>query len=493
MTPALTALLLALPSAPPAPPAPPQGDGPPAARPLAHYHRDGQRHTVTAGDVALEMAFDQRHRDEGRAACEHLVATTLVRRAAAKAGIWPSPERVQELWRQLQQQLRAQGRDPQDVPVIRNSGLERFLDDLAVQLAHEALVRRQLGLGADEPVGGDMLQLWVVEARRAVPVVDDPDQLPVGTAVRVDGQAVPLLELGMLLLRMSDSGERDRFVRQVVVLQCIEAEARALGIEVTPEDLEHEIAARRLQAERDPRFRGMTFAQLLQSQGLSVDWLRHSRVFRAQLLQKKLAAVRHPREELLLEIARDREAVLARAGARRRLGLIFLRALDEPNPLVPRDFAAARAHLEEVRARLLTEEFDTVARIESEHAGSKGRGGDLGWLQRASDALPPAVMAAAFAQEPGQVAGPLDGPDGCYLVKVLDVEPEPTDDELVVRLREQAVERRNREILAEARITRPDGTPLDGSADEGQGQQDGAADKGAPGGPAGAAAPGRGR
>lgn len=452
MTLALTPLLLTalLPQAPPT-----------AGDPIAHYQQDGKTVPVTRGQVATEMAFHLRRKDQGRSAAEHLVASTLVRRAARDQGLWPSEAEVETLRATLEQQLRAQGRDLMQEPVVKNGGLAQLLEDLATQIAHEKLVRNQLGMTDQEAVSSEMLKLWLIEEKQRVAIIDDPDQLPAGTAVRIDDDDVAIDALGDLLLRISGQNDQDRFIRQVVALERLEALGRQWQTEVSPEDIEREFEVRTAMAERDPRYQGMSFEQLLQSQGITLDWLRQSRVFRTQLLQKKIVAKMHPRAKMLEEIGADRQAALDRAGPRRRLGIIFVRALREPNELVPRDFAAAKSHLETVRERLEDEAFDYVARVESEDPRSKVQGGDLGWFQRLDKGLPDNVLASGFALARGEVSEPLVGPDGAYLVKVLDAEPMPTDDELIVRLREQLAQEMTRDLLASARITRLDGTPMD--------------------------------
>ncbi|MGE3173223.1 MAG: peptidylprolyl isomerase [Planctomycetota bacterium] len=461
--PLLPALLLLLPCAPGAAQERPTAD---AAEPLAYYRMDGLDAIVTRGDVALEMAFHTRRKDDGRAAVEQLVKSELVRRAAERTGAWPKPDEVRRRWDELRRQLRAAGRDPEREPLLRNCSEAALLDYLAVDLAHEQIVRKELGLGDDEQVSPAMLELWTRETRQRATVVDDPDQLPLGTAVRIDGDDVPMLDLGILLLRSSDQDELDSYVRRFVVLEGIDALAREHGVDASRADLERELEARRVMAERDPRFGGLSFEQLLRGQGLTPEWLLKSRSFRAHVLQKKIIARLHPRAALLARAAEDRPAVLAEFGARRRLAIVFSRALDEPNQLVPRDFPAAIAHLETVRRRLETEPFETVAKIESDDAGTKMRGGDCGWLPRRTDDLPEPVLAVAFELGYGEVSPPIRAEDGCYLVKVLGIEPEVTDDTLVERMRERLVEELTRDLLREAEIRRVDGSPLDPKADD---------------------------
>jgi hypothetical protein len=258
----------------------------------------------------------------------------------------------------------------------------------------------------------------------------------------------------MLLLRTAEDDEIDKFVRQVAYLNTLERLAAKEGVTTTAADLDASIEKRAADAQRDPRYRGATFENLLKAEGLSLAALRDLRTFRAQILAQKLADRRFPADQLATEIAADRPASLAKYGPRRRIGLIFARATDTPNGLITRTFDAARQHLEGVRTRLAKEKFDTVARIESDHNTSKMQGGDTGWHRRQSDRLPEAILAAAFALPAGEVSMPLRTDDGYCLVKTIDVEADPDDTTMVLRLREAKAAELGKQLIDEARIER---------------------------------------
>jgi parvulin-like peptidyl-prolyl isomerase len=420
---------------------------------LATYQLDGKTLPVTRTDVALEMAFHLRRRDRGQQAVEQLVAVAITRKAAEDRKLMPSEADVRAFWNDLQAQLRAAGRRPEDIPAVRNTGEAQWLADLAVQLAQKRVVRQELGLKADEEVSGDMLNLWLQEQRKQELVVTDPDLLPAGSAARVGSADIPLIELGALLLRTAEDEERDRFVKQVVYLAALESAARKEGVQVTAADLDAAVKKHKDDAAKDPRYSGVTYGNLLKAEGLSEQSIRDLRVFRGQILLDKLARARCRDEDLAAEIAKDRQGVLDRHGARRRLGLIYLRAIDVPNPLVPRDFAAAERELAAVRARLDKESFDVVARIASEHNASKQQGGDAGWHRRRADRLPEPLLAAAFAQAAGAVSAPVRLPDGVVLVKTLDVEPDPDDATLRQRLREGKAKELQQQLFDACKLT----------------------------------------
>ena len=450
LTPLLFPLLAALPQ------------GPDEA--LATYQLDGKTLPVTRTDVALEMAFHLRRRDRGQQAVEQLVAVAITRKAAEDRKLMPSEADVRAFWNDLQAQLRAAGRRPEDIPAVRNTGEAQWLADLAVQLAQKRVVRQELGLKSDEEVSGDMLNLWLQEQRKQALVVTDPDLLPAGSAARVGSADIPLIELGALLLRTAEDEERDRFVKQVVYLAALESAARKEGVQVTAADLDAAVKKHKDDAAKDPRYSGVTYGNLLKAEGLSEQSIRDLRVFRGQILLDKLARARCRDEDLAAEIAKDRQGVLERHGPRRRLGLIYLRAIDVPNPLVPRDFAAAERELAAVRARLDKESFDVVARIASEHNASKQQGGDAGWHRRRADRLPEPVLAAAFAQAAGAVSAPVRLPDGVALVKTLDVEADPDDATLRQRLREGKQKELQQQLFDSCKLTmaKAAATPVEG-------------------------------
>lgn len=419
---------------------------------LATYQLAGEEATVTRTDVAMEMAFHLRRDDRGRQGCEMMVDAMITREEARRLKVMPTRAEVKEFWEKLKKQLIEAGRRPDEFAAVRNTGEDQWLDDLSVQIAQERVVRKELGLGKDEKIGGDMLKLWLSEARERAKIETDPDKLPVGTAAKVNDKAIALIDLGFLLLRTSEDFERDRFIRQVVYLETLEKMAREKGLKITEADLDRAIENRREQAKKNPRLGGVPFEQLLKARGMTVASLRQLRVFRSQILLDKLALLEFRDERLKQEMASDREKVLGEVGPRRRIGAIFVRALEVPNQIIKRDFDDAMDHLKKVRERIAVDGFAATASIESELGASKRNGGDVGWHRKGSQELPEKVVHAAFAMKMTDVSMPIRTKDGCYIITVLDREPMPSDEEMINRLRIVRARTMSEDILEKAEL-----------------------------------------
>jgi len=427
---------------------------------LARFQLEGKPAVVTRTDIAVEMAFHQRRQEVGRQACEVLVDAALIRQSATAKSLMPGEAEVRSYWQSLQAELRAAGQRPEEFAAVRNTNEAELLDFLALQLAQERLVRNELRLGSHEKVSGDLQRLWVQEQRQRSNLVTDPDQLPASTAALVDGKPIPMVELGMMLLRTADDAERQRFIQQVVYLQCLEAAGRKHGVEAGPADLAAAVSRMAKEAQSDPRYRGLSFERLLETQGLTTASLQRSRVFRAKVLLAKLGERLFSHTAFLAARDRDREGLLDACGPRRKLSMIFLRATDEPNALIPLDHAAANAQLLKLRDRLATEKFEVLARITSQEPQSRAQGGDLGWHHRRSKGLPEALLAAAFSLAAGEISAPITTEDGGFLVKVTEIEPTPTDEEWERRWREQQTQAFAAELLENAQLAYEPAPPL---------------------------------
>jgi parvulin-like peptidyl-prolyl isomerase len=96
------------------------------------------------------------------------------------------------------------------------------------------------------------------------------------------------------------------------------------------------------------------------------------------------------------------------------------------------------------------QDFAALARTHSLHGPSRLAGGSLGVVARY--ALPAAVAAAVFAASPGDVVGPLPGPDGFRLLLVEELLPPELDDEIQSVIRQELFDAWLKDQLRDVRI-----------------------------------------
>ncbi len=90
------------------------------------------------------------------------------------------------------------------------------------------------------------------------------------------------------------------------------------------------------------------------------------------------------------------------------------------------DAAAQKTALDKAEAiakqAKTTKDFAALAKTDSEDLGSKGQGGDLGWLDKG--VTDPAFEAALFAMKKGDVSDPVKSDEGYHIIQLRDVRPE---------------------------------------------------------------------
>ncbi|MDR1661707.1 MAG: SurA N-terminal domain-containing protein, partial [Azoarcus sp.] len=111
--------------------------------------------------------------------------------------------------------------------------------------------------------------------------------------------------------------------------------------------------------------------------------------------------------------------------------------------------AKAKGKIDEIAAALRQDpsRFPELAKKESQDAGTKNEGGDLGLIARGQ--MVRAFDEAAFALEQGEISGPVRTGHGFHLIQVLEIRPggdkrplEEVREEIADELREQAAARK---------------------------------------------------
>lgn len=120
-----------------------------------------------------------------------------------------------------------------------------------------------------------------------------------------------------------------------------------------------------------------------------------------------------PQPPVAPEVAR-RAGEPLEVGARHML--VAYKGAQHARPYITRSREEAQAFAEELRARVLGgEDFATIAKENSDDAGSAAMGGDLGTFRR--EDMVPEFSDAAFALQPGGVSAVVESAFGFHVIQ----------------------------------------------------------------------------
>ncbi|RMH04040.1 MAG: hypothetical protein D6702_04215 [Planctomycetota bacterium] len=437
------AALLLLAAQDPAPAAEPTAAEPLPPGIVARWN-DGE---ITAEDFERFLGRSFHRKPLGQEALRHLLQIQLVEREAAAAGLRIDDAEVADRLSEIRRQAEAEGFDLDSA--LRSRGLdpEEFRRLLRDSLLHEELVRRDLGLGPDQTPTPEQQEKWTND--RIEELLAASAAAPVGYALDEPPFRITLLELGAAIRAALPPSRQREYLEQLVLQRHLAAWARKEGVVLRDEILEQEIEWRRRHVAESPAYGGMSYDQILASQGSSLAGVRGSDELRTAGYLRLLARRRWPDSWFESLSPEERRTLEGQAGEARLVRWILLRAKEEKTDPLDLDFAEARQELADLAAEATDEAaFARLAGEVSEDDASRRRGGLLGWVHRLDPAgADPAVVEAAFALEPGRVSEPIRVAGGMALVWLSEIRPRPEEAEFREEVRRSRHQQLRREIL----------------------------------------------
>jgi parvulin-like peptidyl-prolyl isomerase len=199
---------------------------------------------------------------------------------------------------------------------------------------------------------------------------------------------------------------RQNVLNALIEQAIIEQEASRAGIVVTDEEVETSVQ------ESVALGQGQgSFDQWLAENDMTMEEFRATQ--RAQLLASKMI------EEVTTQVPTTAEQVHARH-------------------ILVSDQDRAEALLQELHTGA---NFAALAQQVSEDASTAANGGDLGWFPRDVPLMPPVVVEAAFALNPGEIGRVIESDQGYHIIKVEAREPNrPLAPDILLYIRQRAFE-----------------------------------------------------
>lgn len=389
---------------------------------------------VTEAEFYAYVIAEHGGSDTGLALLDQIINETAIRQEAKRRGMKVSDRAVEARAQDLDRAIQAHFNGEKGLlEYIQEQGVneQEFFAALRLSIAHEEMTRADFDLDDDVQVPVEKLNLWLKELLAGKEVVkneirpgtdvDAKAAADGGAMAVVDGEAVTREEYGRRLASHLDGETISGLLTEMVGIRLIPIKAKELGLALKEEEIETEIRMREKALQAKEGFSEISYADFLKATtGETLDDLRRSPKFRAEVLMKKIGRAMLTEEDLRRFFDDNRQAYERAHGRAARVATIFLKGVRFPNEHVNRTFEDAMEELKAIAKRLEKGEsaFENMARIYSEHDSGK-KGGDLGFLSPGDEDLGE-IAAAAVEAEPGAILGPFRTAEGCHLVRVLE-------------------------------------------------------------------------
>jgi hypothetical protein len=378
---------------------------------------EGSASIVTFDDLNALLIWRDGNGPNGDAALRQLLELRVIDAKGRAGGIRITEAMINERYRELDVEAKETSSPGGLAEFIAAEGvpMEQFREYLRLSLIHETLTKEALGLPKDAEVTGDQQQIWLAQELkdRGYEPRDHPWNEGI---VCISGDVVITRdEFGDYLRSQVDDPDE----REACYLILLERAVRARMPEVTSEGankaLDREIERRAAEAGANPDYQGVSYEQLLEARGLSIEAIRRDPAIRAAALAHEAVDRRHDEDSLRASYEEERGFYDARFGEAVELSVLFKNAVeDEGNPLVP-SFRKVEQEMRELKAAIAgPEDFVRVVDMHSQDKTTRERGGLLGQITRAGESKELADLRnAAFAvvdSTPDDIAGTIIGP-----------------------------------------------------------------------------------
>lgn len=358
----------------------------------------------------------------GMDALRHILQIQLVEREADRRGLKVPSNLVDKRFEEAELAAEEAG---YDLPaLLRSRGLnkEEFRKLLGDSILHEMMARLDLGLEEGASVSNEQLTAW--SDQRLADLMKRAKAAPAGLALDAIPYQVTIQELGQTLREILGPQRKIEYLQQMVLEEHLPAWAEAQQMVLTDDILQAEMEWRERRVAENPAYGGATYADLLRTQGATIDSVRKGSELRLagylRLYSRKVF-----NNAWFEKLAPDlREKLESEHGDRRHISWFFLNANDEKKTEIDLNFAEAAQELKNYANRIdSAADFGAMAEQYSEHDVSRRRKGELGWITRAGAGVDPKLAAAAFDAPVGTLYGPVQVSAGVALIWVHQARP----------------------------------------------------------------------
>lgn len=445
---ALLALMLCL-----GPPTPTVGATPihaPAAVALEDEFAARAGETLVSWDELDSLIF-VRHANspEGHEALKHLLKTKLLDQLAHESGLVVSEAEIDALWRETEDSLRDAGQG--DLPeLLAEQGMSpaEFREFLRLGVVQRTLARRALGIPDDQPISGELQETWLETEIVERGLVEPPAPWKDGVVLTCGGVSIGVEEYITSLRYRIDPVALRQGMEQILLEKRLRARMPDLAESALDKAVQDELTRRRANVLSDPRYKGISYDELMKAKGILIDYWPEDASLRVAALTRLWVERRYSEEDLRRTYQDEREFFDGHFGESIETWVLFLRAGVLKNDLVPRTFDEAEREIFEItRAVRSSGDFEVVVLEHSEAVKSRELRGRVGFVTRLGSTLPAILRDEIFrCVDEGSYAPDLDPKDrrrlthairtseGVALCWLGERTPAPAWDEMVVHV-----------------------------------------------------------
>jgi parvulin-like peptidyl-prolyl isomerase len=377
---------------------------------------------ILTGSFERFLGRSFKNKQLGMDALRHILQIQLVERESDRRGLMVPPNLVDSRLAEAEQAAEDAGYDLPALLKSRGMNKAEFRKLLGDSILHEMMARLDLGLAEGAPVSNEQLTAWSDD--RLADLLKRAKAAPAGLALDANPYRVSIQELGQTLREILGPQRKIEYLQQMVLEEHLPAWAEQHKLVLTDDVLQAEMDWRKRRVEENPAYGGATYADLLRTQGATVDSVRKGSELRlAGLL--RLYSRKVFDETWFTQLAPDlRQQLENEYGDRRQVSWFFLTASEEKKTEIDLNFAEAAQELQAYATRITdVNSFKAMAEQYSEHDVSRRRKGELGWISRTGAGVDPKLAEAAFDAPVGTIYGPVKVSSGMALIWVHHARP----------------------------------------------------------------------
>lgn len=348
----------------------------------------------------------------GRAALLHLLKGQVLELFAKEAGLEVAEAEVDQRVKELERELRIAGEAKDLAEYLKKQRVkpEIFRRYMRLGVVQETLARRALGIPPKSPISGEQQEAWLEGRMAELGIEELPAPWSDGVVARCGPVRVRLEDFLAHLLTQLDPKEVREACQQLLVAKRLRARMPDLSDGALQKLCVEEVERRGKEILRDPKYEGVSYAQLLASQGIRFEAWPNDPNVRIGVLARVWVERSYEPEALRRVYADEREHFDGLYGEAIQTWAIFLKAGRFENELLTRTYEEAEAELAEIASRVRGQaDFKRFAAMRSEDAGTREKEGLVGWVTRAGEERHLALRKSIFAALDGRAFDP-DGP-----------------------------------------------------------------------------------